>query len=97
MKKVIKMSKKGVELTFNTIVIAAICLIALIVVIAIFTNFMGRGTQGFTDISACQSMGNGQGECRESDDSSDTETCIYKYGGCGFEEDDTKSYCCFPK
>ena len=90
------MNKKGVELTFNTIIIAAICLISLIVIIAIFTNFVGTGAVQLSDISACQNMGNGQGGCEVK--SQDNMRCIYRYGGCGFGKDyENQPFCCFPE
>ena len=43
-------TKKGVELTFNTLIIAVICLVVLIVIIAIFTGQIGDISQGFTKL-----------------------------------------------
>jgi len=39
-----KKSKKAVELTMNTIIIVAILLIALIIILAMFTNIFGKET-----------------------------------------------------
>ncbi|OGM02201.1 hypothetical protein A3K72_00830 [Candidatus Woesearchaeota archaeon RBG_13_36_6] len=90
------MNKKGVELTFNTIVVASIVLIAMVVVIMIFTNFMGKGKEGLVSFSACQNMGNGQGQCYDKDDSArEGLNCLYRYGGCGFDKQ--PDYCCFPE
>jgi len=38
------MSKKGVSLSFNTIIIAIIALVVLIVIIAIYVGFIGKST-----------------------------------------------------
>ena len=43
-------SKKSVELSFNTIIIAILCLIVLIVIIAIFRQQIGDVARDFTRI-----------------------------------------------
>jgi len=43
-------AKKGIELTFNVIIVAIICLIVLIIIIAIFSGQMGDISKGFTNI-----------------------------------------------
>ena len=80
------MNKKGVELTFNTIIIAIICLVVLVVIIAIFTNLISRGTEDLLTPSRCKSMGGGNGQC--SPDKEPGLTCVHGFGGC-------KDYCCF--
>ncbi len=91
------MSKKGVELTFNTIVVASIVLIAMVVVIMIFTNFMGKGKEGLASFSACQSMSNARGDCYNEKNRPDDMRCIWRYGGCGFGTEVGDDYCCFPE
>ncbi len=86
--------KKGVELTMNTIIIAAIALIAVVVIIAIFTDWMNRGNQDLGSISACESMGNGEGNCFEKSERPDNHNCVFRYGGC---DEERGQYCCWPK
>jgi hypothetical protein len=68
------MQKRGVELTFNTIVIAAIALIVLIVIIIIYTKFIGKSSedinrpadeagQGARDAAWCMQSYLTGGEC----------------------------------
>ena len=85
------MNKKGIELTFNTIIIAAICLIVLVVVIAIFTNIMGTSIKEIIGIKSCENQAGGKGYC--SDSCKSDETGIFHYGGCSGAE----PYCCIPK
>ena len=44
------MKKKGLEMSFNTIVIAALALVVLVVLIAIFTGFAGDYSKKYTTI-----------------------------------------------
>lgn len=43
-------TKKGVELTFNVLIVAIICLIVLVVIIAIFSGQMGDISKKFTNL-----------------------------------------------
>lgn len=45
------MNKKAVELSMNTIIIATICLIVLVVLIAVFRTQVGNVVKSFTGIS----------------------------------------------
>lgn len=45
------MNKKAVELTMNTIIIAAICLIVLVVLVVVFRTQIGNVVKSFTGIS----------------------------------------------
>jgi|TARA_B100001971_G_C18242142_1_gene571626 lipopolysaccharide/colanic/teichoic acid biosynthesis glycosyltransferase len=45
------MNKKAIEITMSTIVIAAICLVVLVVLIAIFTKQTGDVSKSFSNIS----------------------------------------------
>ncbi|MFH1399603.1 MAG: hypothetical protein ABIG95_05835 [Candidatus Woesearchaeota archaeon] len=81
------MNKKGVELTFNTIIIATICLIVLVVVIMIFTNFTSSGNRDLVAVSSCESMSGGSCGPKQ-----EGKTCLKDFGGCG-----DNMYCCFSK
>jgi hypothetical protein len=57
------MSRKAVELSLNTVIVAAIVLLVLIVLILIFTGQMGKYTRGLND---CAKKGATPGsECRQ--------------------------------
>ncbi len=56
------MPKKAVELSLNTVIIAALVLIVLIVLIIIFTHYSGNLVQGLDD---CKTKGaNPPSDCR---------------------------------
>jgi len=82
------MRKKGVEISMNTIVIAAIALLVLIVLVLIFTGQTGKFARGIND---CKGKGGGTspGDC--TDTSAD---CAAKggipSGSCIFYDDDGK-------
>jgi hypothetical protein len=80
------MRKKGQGLSLNTIIIAAIVLIVLVVLWAIFTGRMGVFSQGITDITkekTCQEAG---GEKRSGNDCG-TDTILFgKYSNVGAGE-----------
>ncbi len=57
------MSKKAIELSMNTIVVAAIVLIVLIVLIIIFTGRVGLFTHGMND---CGAKGGTSSDCESS-------------------------------
>jgi hypothetical protein len=59
------MSRKAVELSLNTVIVAAIVLLVLIVLILIFTGQMGKYTRGLND---CAKKGGGSdyGDCKPS-------------------------------
>ncbi|MFC1704940.1 hypothetical protein ACFLZ6_01275 [Nanoarchaeota archaeon] len=42
--------KKGVELSFNVLIIAILCLIVLVIIVSIFRQQIGEIAQGFTKI-----------------------------------------------
>ncbi|MBU0536122.1 MAG: hypothetical protein KKE20_04100 [Nanoarchaeota archaeon] len=61
-------SKKGVEMTLNTIIIAAIALIAMIILILFLTGNMGRARQNINKTSVtygdnCEIPGSGR-DCK---------------------------------
>ncbi|MBW2971233.1 hypothetical protein KY320_03675 [Candidatus Woesearchaeota archaeon] len=91
------MKKRGVELALSTIVIAAICLVVLIVVLAIFTNGFGLGWDGLRGLSSCKNTGGGTGECQDRDfvENNPDYNCLYKYGGC--PDEGSNNYCCWSK
>lgn len=82
--------KKGVEITFNAIIIAVLVLIVLVVVIMIFTGMFSDIVPGLDSFMSCKGRG---GDCSNS--KIDGQTCIYKYHECG--KDDKEQYCCFPE
>lgn len=84
------MEKKGVELSLNTIIIAAICIIVLFVIIGVFTNWFGIVSDDITRLSKCQAMGSSTGQCYE--DSKIELDCVPAYGGCKVDE-----FCCWKK
>ncbi|MBR9699297.1 hypothetical protein GOV09_02485 [Candidatus Woesearchaeota archaeon] len=73
--------KKGMELTMNTVIVAAILLVVLFVIIAIFTGRMGGISDAFKELTRGAGDGNnealeglglrkctsGQTECRGKD------------------------------
>jgi len=76
------MQKKAVELSLNTVVIAAIALIVLLVLIVIFTGYGGKFVRGLGDCGA-----KGGDDCEDS-----AAECIDKGGSpagdCKFYNDD---------
>ena len=51
------MNKKAQGLSINTIIIAAIALVVLVVLIAIFTGRLGMFSKGLGDVGKCQNLG----------------------------------------
>lgn len=82
--------KKGVEITFNAVIIAVLVLIVLVVVIIILTGAFGDIVPGLDRFMSCDGR---DGHCSISKE--DGHTCIYKYHECG--KDNREEYCCFPK
>lgn len=82
-------NKKGVELTMNTMIIAIISLIVLAVILIIFSNTIGKNTEGLEGISSCEARGGGSGCVKEIVDCVDG-TALPKVG-C---PDPEKSICC---
>lgn len=94
--------KKGVELALNTIIIAAICLMALVVIILVFTDWINIGAEQLNDISKCQSMNDGQGNCYVSKDDCESGSekgchCVYGFGGCPPDSEEEKKLCCWKR
>ncbi len=52
--------KKGIEISMNTIIIAAIALIVLLILVLIMTGQTGKFTRGIKD---CESRGGDSSEC----------------------------------
>jgi hypothetical protein len=76
--------KKGMELSLNTIIIAAVALLVLIVIVVIYTGQTGKFVRGLND---CKAKGGEEGNCR------DTATVCMNDGGvpsgdCVFARDD---------
>lgn len=57
--------KKGIEISLNTVIIAAIALIVLVVLVVIFTNYSGKLTHG---ISGCGAKGGTPTSCTRTAD-----------------------------
>lgn len=88
------MNKKGVELTLNTIIIAIILLVVLVVILAIFTNVMGDSVRNLLGFSNCASKGGDcvpEGQCKGVG-----YTQIFRFGGCGYDENENAPFCCIP-
>lgn len=85
-------SKKGVELTLNTIIIAAICLVVLFVVLAIFTDVLSNTVQDIFRLSSCASKG---GRCEPTRGLCEQDIALFKFGGCG-KADTYGDWCCIP-
>ena len=83
--------KKGVEITFNAIIIATLVLIVLVVVILIFTGVFSDIVPELNLFMKCEGREGGycDWKCDEG------EHKIYKYGGCG--KDNEPDFCCIPK
>ena len=86
-------NKKGVEITFNAIIIAILVLIVLVVVILILTGVFSDIVPQLSFFMSCD--GREGGHCEQSCD--EGEHKIYKYGGCGKDKYDGLDYCCIPK
>ncbi|MBS1267036.1 MAG: hypothetical protein MAG795_01007 [Candidatus Woesearchaeota archaeon] len=82
------MKKKGVELTLNTIIIAAICIIVLIVVLAIFTNLFSGIGKDIDKLAKCKAMGKNTGSCVAEND--ENKNCMPGFGGCK-----PNQFCCW--
>jgi len=57
------MNKRGQSISINTIIVAAIALIVLVVLIAIFTGRLGIFSKGIAQTGTCESLG---GKCQQS-------------------------------
>lgn len=66
------MSKKAIELSMNTVVVAAIVLIVLIVLVLVFTGRIGLFTRGMND---CGAKGGKSADC-----TSNTAQCVASGG-----------------
>ncbi len=84
------MKKKGMELSLNTIIIAAICIVVLFVIIGVFTNWFGKTSDDIHGLTDCPAMGDGTGQCYALGDSRDNLNCVPAFGGCGADE-----FCCW--
>jgi hypothetical protein len=54
--------KKGMELSLNTIIVAAVALIVLIVIVVIYTGQSGKFVRGLND---CKAKGGDENSCRD--------------------------------
>ena len=82
-------NKKGVELAFNTIIIAIICLIVLTVVLFVFSGVFSGQIEVFEWFKSCESKAQGKGHCESL--CTERETPIKAFGCKG----DTP-FCCIP-
>lgn len=80
--------KKGVEMTFNAIIIGILVMIVLVIIIVILTGAFADIVPGLDNFMSCTGRG---GECSIS--KLEGHNCIYKYHECS----DNDEYCCFPK
>ncbi len=71
--------KKGQGLSLNTIIIAAIVLIVLVVLWAVFTGRMGKFSQGLTDITREKTCAEAGGIKMSGDDCGDDTPLFGKY------------------
>ena len=71
--------KKGQGLSLNTIIIAAIVLIVLVVLWAIFTGRMGKFSQGISDITREKTCAEAGGVKRTGDDCGDDTPLFGKF------------------
>lgn len=84
-------SKKGVEMTFNTIIIAALVLIVLVIIIIILTGAFGtKIVPGIDKYLRCDGRG---GDCKPACDQG--EQSLPQFGECG--DDDPDPICCMPR
>jgi hypothetical protein len=96
------MRKRGVEISLNTIIVAAIALLVLIVLIIIFTGQSGKFNRGMLD---CKSRGGGTStsDCAASSqdclDSGGIPSgdCIFYIEGASDPQKDTSRVCCAKK
>ncbi len=88
--KKIRKDRKGVELTFDAIVIAALVLIVLVVIILIVTGQFAKIVPQLALFTSCDGRG---GVCKP--DCDPGETGIPKLGECG--EDGREDKCCIPR
>ena len=49
--------RKGIELTFNAIIIAVLCLMVLVVTLLIYTGMMEKIIQDLTSFMSCEGRG----------------------------------------
>lgn len=88
-------SRRGVEMTFNTIIIAALVLIVLVIIIIILTGAFGtKIVPGIDKYLSCPGRG---GECK--DDCGQGEQSLPQFGECGDKEGGTTNppNCCIPR
>lgn len=80
-------NKKGVELTLNTVVVAALVLIVLVVLVFIFVN---KSREFVAGISSCETRHSGNYQCVE-----DAESCTNLGGRIDVSAKcEDKSMCC---
>ncbi|MBW2974308.1 hypothetical protein KY366_01190 [Candidatus Woesearchaeota archaeon] len=86
--------KKGQGLSLNTIIIAAIVLIVLVVLWAIFTGRMGVFSKGLSDVTKGGSCSESGGVVRLETEGGCNEECPAIYGN--FKDVSTGQVCCRP-
>jgi hypothetical protein len=87
------MKKKGQGLSLNTIIVAAIVLIVLVVLWAIFTGRMGVFSKGLTDVTKGQSCTEAGGQER-TEITGCSDSCTRIYGN--FKDLGAGEICCRP-
>ncbi|MBS3102041.1 hypothetical protein J4458_01175 [Candidatus Woesearchaeota archaeon] len=90
------MNKRGQSISINTIIVAAIALIVLVVLIAIFTGRLGIFSKGIAQTGTCESLG---GTCQEPRCGTNQEevpalNCNRDSDNDGKIENGGKPYCC---
>ena len=86
-------SRKGVEMTFNTIIIAALVLTVLVIIIIILTGAFGtKIVPGIDNYLTCPGRG---GHCDTTCQQS--EQTWPRFGGCGGKGYENAPDCCMPK
>jgi uncharacterized surface anchored protein len=86
-------NKKAVELSMNVIVIAAICLIILVVSITIFTNIVGDNVNDLNENTDIVKNDYDKDEVRDFVDICPCDSGKKEYGGCSsFDEMNKKEH-----
>lgn len=88
------MNKKGQGLPLNTIIIAAIVLIVLVVLWAIFTGRMGVFSKGVSDVTKGEGCVEAGGVIKLETEGGCNEACPAIYGN--FKDISTGQVCCRP-
>lgn len=78
--------KKGIELTFNAIIIAVLCLMVLVVTLLIYTGMMEKIIQELTSSMSCEGRG---GTC-SADPCGEGNRAAFSARGC----QEGQSHCC---